>query len=827
MNRCSSLVLTLSVLTGCAGAGFNLDGLGDVVGFALTDPNTDYDKGDQNLYALTAGGAFTLVPDAPWIQQVYPVEDGVVVLYEAGSGLEGLLFEPGEVEGEEMLLDTEWDCVTGEGPGDDTVRFQSGAVYERGSGTVSSNGFAYVQQVSGPMEVVQDDAGTYLVHDIATDVRYAVEGCNGPSILALSSTTVAVDDCSMDWVMDVTDGSRLAPEGGGSPPLNGETLVAPSGGALALSQSCSEAGDGGYWVCSVDGDGNITTLSDTGFDPTSFGGRWCEPNNALFATETHIVVAEVDQISVLQADGSYHDVVAEGLNISLVRLSGEQVYYLATNIAGAFEGGMHDISSNTTTPLSADASFAELALFGGGGGVVDPGDDGDEVDLSVTPKADPDCLVAPTTTGGDLNFLLAVYEGGSDTAIETGASAAGQPVVFELDANAGTLTVTAFQDTDENGTSDAIEPSGSANIAVAESNVAVEVQVSGCGGEGTAASPVALTLGTSHTGSALARSTSFFSLTPATTDVHTISLYGYDGALAPTWSLYTASDFSSALMTCDSGNGGYISEGICDTPSLTTGMAYYVAVAANGSGGGTPYTFEIVATEGAGSQPFLGTEATPSALTLGQARTFVVHGSGSGQASVSAPRGKAYGFYLTTADGALTLQPGYYDSGFVNVGQGSVSPDASNDQYASFNLAAGAGTLDLRAKVFNGDSEARTFDLEIREGVTGSQTAATGTDIALSTPTNIGVGFNDRFFSFVASGSTATVKLTDLTAGVQITVYDTAGSTTLGQTTGDALKDFTNELPVTGLTGGMTYRVGIVGADSFHRDAFGTLEITP
>ena len=165
-----------------------------------------------------------------------------------------------------------------------------------------------------------------------------------------------------------------------------------------------------------------------------------------------------------------------------------------------------------------------------------------------------------------------------------------------------------------------------------------------------------------------------------------------------------------------------------------------------------------------------------------------------------------YGVYVTPT-AALSLVTGYFSSGWVLNGVGSVDPNPpSNGLRQGFK----AGSANYGAQIGNASGGSATFDVIVREGVLGANYLATPVPVSLGTPTWIaatalsGSGCND--FSFVAGGATATLQLDSLTAGVDVEVLSLDRSTSIyGPTTDGTETQVTKTVSVTGLTNGVTY----------------------
>jgi uncharacterized repeat protein (TIGR02543 family) len=240
------------------------------------------------------------------------------------------------------------------------------------------------------------------------------------------------------------------------------------------------------------------------------------------------------------------------------------------------------------------------------------------------------------------------------------------------------------------------------------------------------------------------------------------------------------------------------------------------------AGGGTTYTTGQTFTIGsgnvtlyaqwaaAGSGTALSTNVNvPSVLALDTTTTYWIANNGTGYIDFPTTSDTGYGIFVTP-NAAISLASGYFSSSWVSNGVGSVNP-AGNELRHGFK-AAGS---DYGAQVSNYSGGTVTFAVIVREGILGaSPVFASSVAVSLATTTWIaatvvsGSGYND--FSFVAAGSTATIQLDSLTAGVQVEVLDATKTTTvMAQTIDGTATQVTKTVNVTGLTATNTYVVRI------------------
>ncbi len=95
------------------------------------------------------------------------------------------------------------------------VLFEDGSIYTPANQTirplVTTLPFPRVQAASGNFAIIVGHIDGYPYTETlntTTNISYSVSACNGPRLTALSSTMAAIDDCSAEVLMDMTDGTR-------------------------------------------------------------------------------------------------------------------------------------------------------------------------------------------------------------------------------------------------------------------------------------------------------------------------------------------------------------------------------------------------------------------------------------------------------------------------------------------------------------------------------------------------------------------------------------------------------------------------------------------
>jgi len=240
---------------------------------------------------------------------------------------------------------------------DDLRVFRMGSLtFDRINTTLANPG---VIHMSGDFLAWDDaEAGIAQVYDTITGLRYNINRCNGPAIAALSSTVVAINDCSAGQeIMNMTDGTRGA---SAISYFNHEHLPLISSGAVFLSQSCPPA-SGGYYLCHVNASGAVTSLLTAAVSPGSGDCMNClDGNTVLFGTSGFFAIRELSQISVIVNGIDAKNVVLSGLNVIAMDVLGSTLYYSAEDSLGAPIVGTVDLSGLLDTPIPSEVLLTSI-----------------------------------------------------------------------------------------------------------------------------------------------------------------------------------------------------------------------------------------------------------------------------------------------------------------------------------------------------------------------------------------------------------------------------------------------------------------------------------
>ena len=220
--------------------------------------------------------------------------------------------------------------------------------------------------------------------------------------------------------------------------------------------------------------------------------------------------------------------------------------------------------------------------------------------------------------------------------------------------------------------------------------------------------------------------------------------------------------------------------------------------------GSADVTFYAVWTVTGAQTPVSTNVNSPSVLLLDTLTSYSIANNTSGYIDFPITSWtKGYGVYVTPT-ASLSLETGYFSSGWVSNAVGSVS-STGNEKRQGFK----AGSANYGAEISNYSGGAASFDVVVREGILGGNYLATPIPVSLNTPTWIaatafsGSGYND--FSFVAGDTTATVQFDTLTAGVDVEVFLSDKTTSVLPPTGGSETQVTKTVNVTGLSSLVTY----------------------
>ncbi|WP_436517401.1 hypothetical protein [Ekhidna sp. To15] len=222
--------------------------------------------------------------------------------------------------------------------------------------------FPTVQSLSGNLAIITDNS-VFQIFNTVSNVRYNVNGCNGPRMEAFPESTMAIlDDCSNQILIDISNGNRTVAD---ISSWNHESLRV-SDGIIVLNQAMSEVGDfTNYALGHFDTNGNLSVLTENIFQPGSSSCMNCGlPNEVLFGNDEYLVVRELNKISLVNRnENNSISTILDGYNVSKVSLGDHLIYYLAEDNLGNPLIGVYDILNKTNQVLDSETSFDEIQTF--------------------------------------------------------------------------------------------------------------------------------------------------------------------------------------------------------------------------------------------------------------------------------------------------------------------------------------------------------------------------------------------------------------------------------------------------------------------------------
>ena len=223
--------------------------------------------------------------------------------------------------------------------------------------------FPTVQSISGNLAIIRDNA-IFQIFNTVTNIRYNVNGCNGPRIEAFNGSSKAIiNDCSDEILIDMNDGSRT--EVGNLRSWNNESLRV-SDGIVVLSQGISVGSDlNDFGLGHIDQNGNFTILTDNVFQPGASVCSNCgDPNSVLFGTDQYLIVRELNKISVVdRSNDNAINSILNGFNVTKMSLEGNLIYYLAEDNMGNPITGIYNITNEENQILDNQTMYDDIQTF--------------------------------------------------------------------------------------------------------------------------------------------------------------------------------------------------------------------------------------------------------------------------------------------------------------------------------------------------------------------------------------------------------------------------------------------------------------------------------
>ncbi len=197
---------------------------------------------------------------------------------------------------------------------------------------------------------------------------------------------------------------------------------------------------------------------------------------------------------------------------------------------------------------------------------------------------------------------------------------------------------------------------------------------------------------------------------------------------------------------------------------------------------------------------------SPTAINLDETVNLSIADGETGYLEITTDSANGYGIYLNNADDSLSLDVGSVSTTWDTFGVGTVT--VGNDLTQGFNVDASG---DYLIQIDNSSGAKVYFDLFAREvNVIGGVDSSSARNLVPNGGTyEFGAINLKNYFSFTAAGTTATLQFEDLTAGVDVVVYDIDGTSSLMTSDGTEAQ-LTKTVDITELTNGSTYFLKIV-----------------
>lgn len=218
-----------------------------------------------------------------------------------------------------------------------------------------------VQSISGNLAIITDNS-TFQIFNTVTNIRYNINGCNGPRMEAFDNEKALIDDCQNKALIDMNTGARTAADINS---WNNETLRV-NDGIIVLTQGLSDTGDlSNSGLAHVDVNGNLTVLTDNIFQPGSQPCMNCgNPNEVLYGTGTFVVIRELNKVSVYNRVSHSVTSILEGLNVTGISVQGSLVYYLAEDNLGSPVTGIYNLETEENQTIDNENLYVEIQAFG-------------------------------------------------------------------------------------------------------------------------------------------------------------------------------------------------------------------------------------------------------------------------------------------------------------------------------------------------------------------------------------------------------------------------------------------------------------------------------
>ncbi|GAL07871.1 hypothetical protein JCM19237_251 [Photobacterium aphoticum] len=229
------------------------------------------------------------------------------------------------------------------------ILFEDGSIYDPSTQAVTKLHSAFekfnIQAVSGNFAVLADALASYPVTklvNVETGVEWPIQACNGPRMVAVSSTNAIVDDCTPDKnLFNVATGERSDAQ---IDFINGEAeYMGDDNGALVVKEEpIPELGTWKWNLTHVDKDGNKQILIS---DELNTGGECSNCFNTttqIHSTDDWIAIMGLDRVTVKNIqDGTVKQILMDIAPTS-IDIAGDEIQYTGsiidghTNVSGTY-----------------------------------------------------------------------------------------------------------------------------------------------------------------------------------------------------------------------------------------------------------------------------------------------------------------------------------------------------------------------------------------------------------------------------------------------------------------------------------------------------------
>ncbi len=219
-----------------------------------------------------------------------------------------------------------------------------------------------VQSISGNLAVITGNS-VFQVFNTVTNLRYNVQGCNGPRMEAFSGSLKAIiDDCSNQILLDMSNGNRTET---GISGWNHESLRV-SDGIIILSQGIANEGNlNNYALGHINQDGNFTVLTGNIFQPGSSSCINCgAPNTVLYGVGQLLIIKGLNKISVVdRSNGNSVRSILDGFNVTKISTTDNTIYFLAEDNLGNPITGTYSLLNNENQVIDNQTMFNDIQTF--------------------------------------------------------------------------------------------------------------------------------------------------------------------------------------------------------------------------------------------------------------------------------------------------------------------------------------------------------------------------------------------------------------------------------------------------------------------------------